>query len=844
MSNTTYTFRPKSTTQLANWDDPSAWIGGVVPNSPDADVVIPLATLSGGGTWMSFITISSGEVFSEYSLTVAGNGVNLYGTLSLADALTNLQPLSSLQLFGGTFNAGSVVNGGNIGGYGQVTVSGALINDGQIVGTNGDLTVTAHGLANNGLLSVGTGHLIVNVDPGGFANLVGTTLSGGSYGASGGGALELNVGGPIATDAATIILGSGSIASFDPSTGGYVLLQSSLHSVAASGVLSLTGQTWNWGSLSVDGSLTLANNAALTSPQLTVGAGGHVSGSGTIAAPVLNAGTITASGSSSGSVLDIAGPVTGSGSLVIGPGWYAGVGTTNVSLTLELGGATSQAVTFSNNLGALILDDPHGFSGTIEPSTLFNQISAGDQIVLTGLSLDGLQGYSYTGNSSGGVLSLQEASGTTNLHIAGAFNAGSFNFSAGPQFLTTSPPSLKVTVGGWVHLANDTGASSTDNVTSDPTVTETAFPTAMVKLVIDGTPLASTLHADAQGVWSYTPTGLADGTHTIAATEFVYGLNATTVPLGTASLTFVLDSHPAVATGPYSETYVAISGQTLAATAADGVLANDEAATTTTVQVAPGHGVLQLNADGTFAYTPAAGYAGLDSFAYHVSGGNGATDGQALVYVVPTVVGASTTLDLLALNAEQQIAATYTAFFGRGADASGFEFWVDQFTTGAGQQTPATLFANIASSFGVSAEAQGLYPFLAHPQGASDGEIGAFLDSVYSNLFNRSSDAGGLAYWTDQIHQHLAAGQYVGSVLVDIISGTQNTGSGHDITTLMSKVAVGLAYVHEQERLGTAWSYAADGADATALLQAVTAEPQTVLVGIGQAQNLVFMDVH
>ena len=286
-------------------------------------------------------------------------------------------------------------------------------------------------------------------------------------------------------------------------------------------------------------------------------------------------------------------------------------------------------------------------------------------------------------------------------------------------------------------------------------------------------------------------------------------------------------------------------GQTLVATAADGVLANDGAAATTTVQTAPAHGALQLNADGSFAYTPTAGYAGIDSFAYHVSGGTGATDnGQALVYVVPTTVGVSTTLDLLALNAEQQIAATYVSFFGRGADASGFAFWVDQFTTGAGQQAPGTLFANIASSFGVSAEAQGLYPFLAHPQGASDGEIGTFLDSVYNNLFNRSSDAGGLAYWTDRIHQALAAGHYVGSVLVDIISGAQNTASEQDITTLMSKVAVGLSYVHEQERLDTTWSAADDGANATALLHAVTAEPQTVLVGIAQAHDLVFADVH
>jgi hypothetical protein len=155
-----------------------------------------------------------------------------------------------------------------------------------------------------------------------------------------------------------------------------------------------------------------------------------------------------------------------------------------------------------------------------------------------------------------------------------------------------------------------------------------------------------------------------------------------------------------------------------------------------------------------------------------------------------------------------------------------------------------SLFQNIASSFGVSDEAKGIYPFLAHPQGASDAQIGGFLDTVYHNLFNRGGDDAGLAYWAGHIKQTLAAGRFVGDALVNIIGGAQDNADGHDITTLMGKVAVCLEYVHQQQQLNTPWSFAQDGASSVALLQAVTSDPQTVLLGIKQADLLIHADVH
>jgi Ca2+-binding RTX toxin-like protein len=306
-----------------------------------------------------------------------------------------------------------------------------------------------------------------------------------------------------------------------------------------------------------------------------------------------------------------------------------------------------------------------------------------------------------------------------------------------------------------------------------------------------------------------------------------------------ASGTILNDDTPVVAHG---DAYIVKQGQVLAPTLpqATGVLANDENATTASLLDGPDHGTLQLVGNGTFTYTPAAGFSGVDTFTYQAGNAGASMDeAQVTIHVVPVSAGpTSTTLNLVGLTADEQIAATYAAFFGRGADAAGLEFWVGEFVHGLPTQGPTALFANIASSFGISAEAKALYPFLVDPFHASDGQINTFLTSVYDNLFNRTPDAAGRGYWTDQVKQTLQAGQFVGSVLVNIMSGAQDTVAGQDITTLMGKVAVSLAYVHEQREHETAW-LPSDNAAARALLDAVTADPASVLIGVKNAEGLV-----
>jgi Ca2+-binding RTX toxin-like protein len=101
--------------------------------------------------------------------------------------------------------------------------------------------------------------------------------------------------------------------------------------------------------------------------------------------------------------------------------------------------------------------------------------------------------------------------------------------------LDTIPPAVTVAP------VSDTGVSASDGITSDPAVTGKGDPNAVVHFTIDGTAISATATANASGIWSFTPAGLADGVHTISATETDAAGN-----VGSASFGFTLDTHPPV----------------------------------------------------------------------------------------------------------------------------------------------------------------------------------------------------------------------------------------------------------------------------------------------------------
>ncbi len=175
----------------------------------------------------------------------------------------------------------------------------------------------------------------------------------------------------------------------------------------------------------------------------------------------------------------------------------------------------------------------------------------------------------------------------------------------------------------------------------------------------------------------------------------------------------------------------------------------------------------------------------------------------------------------MAISVQQaQIGTLYVGYFGRSVDPAGLAYWVGQLSNGLSLD-------RIAQSFAVQSEATALYPFLANP--TVDGAA-AFLTSVYSNLFNRTIDAAGLAYWTDQ----LAAGKPVGSAIVDMIAGAQ----GNDLLTINNKVMVAVEYAQAFDIAQRAWT-SADLASSRSVLSGVTSDPSTVLAAEAKIHDII-----
>nr|WP_256467870.1 Ig-like domain-containing protein [Bradyrhizobium sp. 18] len=120
--------------------------------------------------------------------------------------------------------------------------------------------------------------------------------------------------------------------------------------------------------------------------------------------------------------------------------------------------------------------------------------------------------------------------------------------------LSTTGPTVTET------LVADTGSSAIDHVTANPALSGTGLANTVVHFTIDGTPVAATATTDAQGAWSFLPSGLADGSHTIVASQTDSFGNT-----GSAALSFTLDTAaPTVAItsagGPVNQASQTISG--------------------------------------------------------------------------------------------------------------------------------------------------------------------------------------------------------------------------------------------------------------------------------------------
>jgi VCBS repeat-containing protein len=245
------------------------------------------------------------------------------------------------------------------------------------------------------------------------------------------------------------------------------------------------------------------------------------------------------------------------------------------------------------------------------------------------------------GNSSGGGGGGANGNQLAQLGNLGLFSpqsAAGSNSSTMPAALTpmqplsAGPDSSPSTLGGIRPLLLGSPVANNDNYTllHDSTLSVPASAGVLandtdpnnlpLSAVLVSTTTHGSLALNSDGSFVYTANAGYTGSD-----SFQYYATDGQANSNTATVTFTVnDPNAPVAV---ADSYSGLHDQVLSVDAGTGVLANDSDADGDTLTAAlvagsgPTHGTLQLGSDGSFTYTPNAGYVGADSFQYKASDG-------------------------------------------------------------------------------------------------------------------------------------------------------------------------------------------------------------------------------
>jgi hypothetical protein len=258
-------------------------------------------------------------------------------------------------------------------------------------------------------------------------------------------------------------------------------------------------------------------------------------------------------------------------------------------------------------------------SGTAEPNAVIR------------FTIDGVSVSQTVTANAGGTWSFTPTGLANGSHtiVASQTNAAGTGSSALTFTLDTVAPGMTS------KLAYDTGSSATDRVTSNAALSGTSDPGAVIKLMIDGTPIAATVTADTTGKWSYTPTGLTDGAHTVVASSTDAAGNT-----GSASLAFTLDTKgnvPVFTGATWANGQATVTGST---GAAGDVLSIYDGSSWA--------GFVTTDANGKFSFTTAAAAGSAHSFGAIVTdlAGNEGKTTSPFVYTAGQTAPAPVLADL------------------------------------------------------------------------------------------------------------------------------------------------------------------------------------------------------
>ncbi|MCF6390999.1 Ig-like domain-containing protein, partial [Mycobacterium sp. MBM] len=302
-------------------------------------------------------------------------------------------------------------------------------------------------------------------------------------------------------------------------------------------------------------------------------------------------------------------------------------GTDSFTYTAGDGTATSSVATVSITVSPV----------NDTPVTAGDSFTTDEDTVLTGNVLT--NDSDTDGNPLTASLVDGPANGTLTLNTDGTFTytpdadfngTDSFTYTATDGTVTSSVATVSITV----DPVNDTPATVGDSFTTDEdTVLNGNVLTndsdvdgdTLTATLVDG-PTNGTLQLNADGTFTYTPTADFNGTDTFTYTA---GDSAATSSVTTVSITVTPVNDAPVAT---NDSFTTDEDTVLTGNVLSNDTDTDGDTLTTTLVDGPANGTLELNADGTFTYTPDADFNGADSFTYTAGDGT-ATSAIATVSI-------------------------------------------------------------------------------------------------------------------------------------------------------------------------------------------------------------------
>jgi len=624
------------------------------------------------------LTVEFGPLRPTRSVTIAGPGANL---LTVDAGCTTCAP------------GGAITNGTKhflITGAGTYAISGLTLQHGR-----GD----AAGSGSGGAVDVNTGSAPTVTLTGMVFRENATTNSGGAVYAGGGGALMLAVAGSTfsgnsAGNGGALAMNPGATATVTNSTftgnsaaqGGAILLSNATVAVTGS-TLSGNSARARGGGIFASGTLTLtlsivAGNTSGGSPDLygtvntdgggnvigdTTGATGLTAASDKLNVPALLAplavvapGAVPTVGLLPGSpAIDILAcpidPISGTTLATDARGVPRPQGASN---RCDAGAFESRGFTVSATTG----NGQSALVNTAFANPVGLTVTSADSIPVAGGQI------TFTITPGGGGASATFGTSATCTVTGGAVAVCTIPTGSS---VATSPPFTANTVpGAFTILATANGVPTT-------TFTETNIPGPAVRFtvascpasVLSGTPCTVTVTAQDQ--FGNTATGYA-GTVAITSsdpqavlppnTTLMSGVGMFTVTLRTPGMQRITatDTVTSTITGTQTgitvtgtapaavnDSYPVTTGTTLTVPAAQGVLANDTRGNpqaTISANTQPAHGSVMLNTtDGSFTYTPTAGYTGADSFTYTLTNAVSSSTGTVNLTVIAATVTSLTT---------------------------------------------------------------------------------------------------------------------------------------------------------------------------------------------------------